>query len=386
MGHYWETHQKLPSSIRSGGETPVSMPSLGETGDVYGLSGMSGHSMPSLVHASSSSERETGSRREPRINRERRKTATGQTIVTTPWYPQGVLKDEIVLGEEVQALSKLLTLTDEEKTARNICRSTLQEIVRQFWPEGTVKVYGSFAVDMSLPTSALDLVCEGCADLSTSFTGFVDTLKRMQFAVDGTFFSGGEAFVRVTHSACGVVANVSFVGTKSLARTSVKQVRKYVAQFPGVPAVFSTVRLILQQSKCNDAKDGLSSYALLVMIFSVCHSCPQPADPGTLLLHFFRHFSPTETRVASAAGGPGRLDAATRKTLEPGTLWVEDPLDAGNNLARDCRRLPQIRSVFHTSTLTLEKWLSEKWSGYRGRTPLSSILAYGELWERAGDK
>eukprot|EP01062_Namystynia_karyoxenos_P014167 TRINITY_DN15104_c1_g1_i1.p1 TRINITY_DN15104_c1_g1~~TRINITY_DN15104_c1_g1_i1.p1 ORF type:complete len:380 (+),score=92.72 TRINITY_DN15104_c1_g1_i1:78-1217(+) len=352
----------------------------------HGQSGMSGQSMPSL--ASSSSEQESTVRHgAPKINRQRRKTASGQTIVTTPWYPQGVLKDEIVLGAEVVALNRLLSLTDDERTVRNVCRSSVQEVVRQFWPDVTVKVYGSFAYDLSLPASALDLVCEGCADLAAHFPRLLDTLRRVRFTVEGSFASGSEAFARI-HSPCGVTANVSFVPAKSLARQSVSLVRRLLSQFPAASAVFSAVRLILVQSKCNDPRNGgIASYALLLMVFHAAQSCADPADPGGLLLHFFRTFAAAAKQpdMVSATGGC-RIDPKTAEGLKPGALWVEDPLDPANNVAQGCVRLPQIRSIFQTSAMTLDKWFAEKWAGYRGRTPLSSILAYGDLWERAGDK
>jgi len=386
----------------SSSDAPCSMPSLADAPGGSRFSGgheVSNASMPSLVLASSGSEAgdmhyhgghdgARAQRQGPKIDKQRRKTASGQTIVTTPWYPQGVLKDDIILGDEVKALASLLSLADEERAARSLCRGAVQEAVREFWPDGTVKIYGSFAVDLSLPNSALDLVCEGCADLGKHFSDFVARLPVLQFVVEGTYCVQSEGFVRVVHSSCGVTANVSFVGSKSLARKSVSQVKHLLREFPAVSPVFATVRLILQQSKCNDAKDALSSYALLIMLFSACRSCQEPGDPGALLLHFFRSFSTRreEPHVVSAAGEPGRLDNETRLSLTPGTLWVEDPLNASNNLVRDCKRFPQIRSIFHTSSLTLDKWLGDKWSGYRGRTPLSSILAYGDLWDRAGDR
>eukprot|EP00755_Sulcionema_specki_P008452 Sspe_Gene.5921::Locus_1981_Transcript_1_1_Confidence_1.000_Length_1432::g.5921::m.5921/K03514/PAPD5_7, TRF4; non-canonical poly(A) RNA polymerase PAPD5/7 len=330
-------------------------------------------SMPSLL-PSSSSEAE-GSVPIRKIDRSRRRTATGQTIVTTPWYPQGIVKDTIQLSGEVEALCRLLQLTEEEKTKRNICRSSLQEVVRQFWPSVTVKVYGSFAYGLSLPNSALDLVCEGCGEL-TNFPKFLETLGRMQFTVEGSFSAGAEGFARVK-SSCGVVANVSFVPGRSLARQSVATIRKLLAQYPLAPTVFATVRLVLQQSRCNDAREGgLASYALLVMTLHACNKT-QPQDAGQLLAAFFRIFGCGGETVVSVNAKP------TAKGSGPGTLWVEDPLDPTNNIAAGCKRLPQIRSVFQTSAMTLEKWLTSRWAGYRGRTPLSSILAYGDLWDRA---
>ena len=369
MGHsgYQDPTQVSQSSQNSNGYNP------------YSFSGGGNKSMPSLLYSSSEREAPTPLKQ---IDRSRRKTESGKTIVTTPWYPQGTMKDEIKLGDEVNQLGRLLKLTHREINIRNRCRSTIQDIARVLWPGVTVKVYGSFAYGLSLPTSALDLVCEGCTDLSGNMDAFVKKVQELGLSVEGKYVNetGQEGFALI--KAGEVTAYLALVAQKSRARQSVALMRELLQTFPYATPVFAVVRLLLQQSRCNDAREGgLSSYALLVMVFHVCYTT-SPKDAGQLLVSFLKEFGTATDGVIVCA----KQQAEKRYTPEKTTLWVEDPLEPTNNLAAGFLRGVQMRSVFQTSSMTLQKWMSQKWSGYRGRTPLSSILAYGDMWDRAAAK
>eukprot|EP01063_Lacrimia_lanifica_P027722 TRINITY_DN3932_c0_g1_i2.p1 TRINITY_DN3932_c0_g1~~TRINITY_DN3932_c0_g1_i2.p1 ORF type:complete len:447 (+),score=171.18 TRINITY_DN3932_c0_g1_i2:44-1342(+) len=337
--------------------------------------GVTGHSMPSLLSSTERTQEFSPNQNQRQIDKSRRHTENGRTIVTTPWYPNGTLKDNISLGGEVNQLGKLLKLTPGEVSIRKGCRSTLQELIREVWPGVTVKVYGSFSYGLSLPTSPLDLVCEGCADVDKNIDAFVDKVHSIGFRVDGKYGSSSEGFVLI--KAGDLTANLALCAGKSIARKSVTTMRSLIEKYPFASPAFGVIRLLLQQARCNDAlTGGLSSYATLIMIFHTCITAA-PKDSGQLLVAFFRQFGGTTEAVACAT------EARSTREAKKNELFVEDPLNPDNNLAAGCKRLPQIRSVFNTASMTLEKWLSPKWTGYRGRTPLSSILGYGDLWDRA---
>eukprot|EP01062_Namystynia_karyoxenos_P002865 TRINITY_DN10_c0_g1_i1.p1 TRINITY_DN10_c0_g1~~TRINITY_DN10_c0_g1_i1.p1 ORF type:complete len:502 (+),score=146.63 TRINITY_DN10_c0_g1_i1:90-1508(+) len=294
----------------------------------------------------------------------KRKDASGRTIVTTPWFPQGVAKSGLSLGDEVVALWRLLQLTTDEQAARQNARTALQDAAGAIWPGVTVKVYGSFAYGLSLPHSELDLVCEGCGDLG-ALGSLLERLEQGGYEVVGETREGAQALARIRSRSSGVVCSVSFVTGRSPARRSVQAIRKLLVQFPAVPAVFAVLRLVSQQSRCGDPADGgVPSYAVLVMILHACHGCERPNDPGQLLIEFCRLYG-----------------AAGTAAQEP--LWVEDPITAENNVVAGCLKLPQARQVLHNCSLALSKWGRSKWDGYRGRSPLSGILAHGQLWARA---
>ena len=336
-----------------------------------------GHiSMPSLLCSSTERDPPPKESKPQHIDKSRRVTETGKTIVTTPWYPAGMLKEDIRLCDEVNHLWKLLKLTQGEVSVRNRCRSALHDCVRENWPGVTVKAYGSFAYGLSLPASPLDLVCEGCEDLDASVNTVSEKVAEMGFKVEGKYVAPTEGFVLI--KAGDVTAYLVFVPVKSRVRQAVTLVRELLGKFPSAAPVYAVVRLLLAQSRCNNSRDGgLCSYALLIMVFHCCY-VTDSKDAGELLYNFLQYFGlPVENVVVSAK-------QQAEKVIAPGkALVVEDPLDPSNNIAAGCTRMVQIKSVFQTSCMTLKKWQSARWAGYRGRSPLSSILAYGELWDRA---
>eukprot|EP01063_Lacrimia_lanifica_P037792 TRINITY_DN7884_c0_g1_i2.p1 TRINITY_DN7884_c0_g1~~TRINITY_DN7884_c0_g1_i2.p1 ORF type:complete len:356 (+),score=121.94 TRINITY_DN7884_c0_g1_i2:139-1206(+) len=291
-------------------------------------------------------------------NKYTRKGANGKTLLVTPWCPQGISKNDLTLDLEVQALASMLQLTNEESSRRHLVRSTVQDALKSVWPGATVKVYGSFAYGLSLPGSSVDLLVEGLGSGLDDIEHALERLGEAGLNVVNWIKNPDAGYAKLVDRQSDITANVSFVRGTSTARKSVSQVRTLLARFPEAKTVFAVARLVLKQANCGDAtKGGLSSYALLIMVLTSCYMCPTPEDSVALLTHFFRFYG----------------DATT-------ALFVEDPLNAENNLAEGCVRWPQIRSIFKNSLLSLEKWLSGKGGGYRGRSPLSSVLSYDCLW------
>lgn len=311
----------------------------------------------------------------------RTKKPSSSTIVT-PWFVQGVPKDQVRLADEVKRLHNLLRLNSQERDKRRYVRSAVQEIVQRHWGGATVKVYGSFAYDCSLPDSAIDLVVECCGEREGFDRVVAEFATEARMTVE-CHYNGtdadSQAFVRV-RGENGVVANVSFVSGKSPVRQGVALLRKLVSEYTAVPAVFATARLVLQQVRCMDVvTGGLSSYSILLLILHAARRSANPSDPGQLLVDFFSLFGSNagSWKVSAMSSEVQLLEESSRQEHV-----VEDPV-SGADTAADCRRWPQIRSVLSHCGQVLGRWQEPRAGGYRGRTPLSSILAYDSLWDRA---
>eukprot|EP01065_Artemidia_motanka_P039816 TRINITY_DN4910_c0_g1_i1.p1 TRINITY_DN4910_c0_g1~~TRINITY_DN4910_c0_g1_i1.p1 ORF type:complete len:456 (+),score=126.81 TRINITY_DN4910_c0_g1_i1:123-1370(+) len=360
-------------------------PGISPIGDSIGHSRTdSGLSRPMAGSFSAASGHSSGA--EPadadRRQRRARRTLNGQTVVTTPWFPDGAIKEQVTLSSEVVALAKLLSLNLKERAARNTMRSHFQEAAQKRWPDATVKVYGSFAYDCSLPDSALDLVCENCVDLQNFKSCIQGIAEECHVKIEHLYEQQVEgerhAFAKLNGGECNVVVNVTFVENRSPARQAVQAVRKLLSQFPAARDVFSCVRQVLRQSGVADAADGgLAPYAVLLMVFHAAQRSGAPHDPGQLLVDFFTLYSAASTGMIDAR----RRDCAPKQGKRS-MLWVSDIAGDGN-VADGCIKAPQVHTVCAYCASTLAKWSSEQWDGYRGRSPLSSILAYDVLWERA---
>ena len=330
-------------------------------------------------------------------------------VVATPWYPDGVIRESVTLGGEVGALGRLMQLSQREQSVRHSMRSMLQENATVYWPEATVKVYGGFAYDCSLPDSALDLVCEDCHNLESFEHWVYDIAMRTNLHVDQVFCcavgSERQGFAKFRDLTQGVTANVTFFENRSPARAVVAQIRRKLDSCPAVRDVFTAARLVLKQGGlCDAATGGLSSYAILMMVLHAAQHSQNSADAGQLLVDFFSLFagpfdyiiSPHSSEMKpKEGGGPATYD-----------VWVNDIVGGpSSNVAVECTRGADINALCKSCSCTLSKWSFDgasgqayvffflcvqlhyskfnRRNGFRGRSPLSSILAYESLWDRA---
>eukprot|EP01062_Namystynia_karyoxenos_P051805 TRINITY_DN4088_c0_g1_i1.p1 TRINITY_DN4088_c0_g1~~TRINITY_DN4088_c0_g1_i1.p1 ORF type:complete len:441 (+),score=77.33 TRINITY_DN4088_c0_g1_i1:109-1431(+) len=309
----------------------------------------------------------------PRLERQRNSSFPSRDVVYTPWLPSGVGHFAVRLPQEMDVFHQFVCLTQEEKARRHLLRTAVQEAVASVWRDATVKVYGSFATGLSTPLSALDLVCEDCADLR-KLSSVAETLRENGVSV----ILHSDCFLRVESG--GVTANISFVTSGSLARNSVALVRSWLAEFPPLAPAALVVRAVLSQARLdNPSTGGISAYALLAMAMHACRAAPSPpTGPDqalfAFLLLFGEKFDYAATAVDSSASQP--VPRLPQHAADP--VVVLDPLDHGNNLAAGCTRMPQIRSQLRYCLMALAKWDSNAGTrrGYKGRTPLSAVISH----------
>lgn len=306
-------------------------------------------------------------------------SAPPQPPTLTPWYPTGVPNDGVCLEDELLSFDKLQTLTPEEEEARKEVAVALQRIVRPYWSNARVQIYGSLAYGLSNPESAIDIVVEDCGD-PAPFEDMLQAASQEGFQISGAFLGDAEWYAKL-FAPCGVVVCVSFIRGRSRALQVVSTIRKLGELYPSVAPAYSVVRTLLRQSKCGDAvTGGLPSYAALLMLFKLVRRGPAPGSPDGLLTDFLNTFG--GDGPMPIVGGPGQ---EAPEGWDPRQLWVTDPLDSSNNVAAGCAKLLQVRSVFRHCACSLEKWAEQQaYSPHRRRTALSSVIAMRALWPRAG--
>eukprot|EP01064_Diplonema_japonicum_P038326 TRINITY_DN9234_c2_g1_i3.p1 TRINITY_DN9234_c2_g1~~TRINITY_DN9234_c2_g1_i3.p1 ORF type:complete len:351 (+),score=55.92 TRINITY_DN9234_c2_g1_i3:60-1112(+) len=303
-----------------------------------------------------------------------------ETIVTTPWYSDGAVKEHVTLSDEVKAFGRLQNLTLVERSGRTALKDNIQQIVSNFWEGSSVLSYGSFANSISIPQSTVDLVVEDC-DLQ-HFPAFLEQLPVAGFKITTSCATENEAFATVTKE--GVTLSLCVAKDKNASvhlHKHTEKLKRIIRKAPAIPPAYAVLRAVLQQTRHNDtATGGLPSYALLLMITFITNMVPEGAaktDPGLLIVEFFHFFGSTPPGV-KVCPKTGEFEKCKEN------LYVSDLIDSSHNTASGCTRYMQIRAQFAQCGMALEKWSSNRWRGYRGRTPLSSILAYGTLWERCG--
>jgi len=272
------------------------------------------------------------------------------TLVSTPWFPLGVSRQRLDLGDEVRALWRLLRLTPSEVRAREEAISDLRVVVATANAQAVVRVNGSFATHLSLPSSAVDLACD--------WDHRVERLRPEAEAAGFVVEVSGHSYATFTRR--GVVCSLALSSEESRrAWTVVRDTRALLAQFPHCAALYAVVRTLRDQAL---GSASVSSYALLAMTLHACHATD---DEGEALMLFCRLFGASGTDADQPC-------------------WIEDPCIPGHNVVAGCGAFAKFRQEVHRWGEALASWKCCR-GGYSARSPLSAILAFGDLWSRVDD-
>eukprot|EP01062_Namystynia_karyoxenos_P028708 TRINITY_DN21704_c0_g1_i1.p2 TRINITY_DN21704_c0_g1~~TRINITY_DN21704_c0_g1_i1.p2 ORF type:complete len:471 (+),score=109.90 TRINITY_DN21704_c0_g1_i1:137-1414(+) len=307
----------------------------------------------------------------------------GSIVVSTPWYPGGAQKAHLRLSAEMADFHAFVFPNERERAVRLALRCAVQDAAARLWPHSTVKVIGSMATDFCTFESATDLVVEHCGAEQ------LDRLAEELTAADPraqvlAFDCESVASARLEFSAGGQRAVVTFSEGRSEGRKTAALVRSQLTKYPAALPVAAVVRTVLAQVRCHDPSGGgLSSYAQQIMVFHCCARSAYLDDPSMVLREFFVYFA--NFNFGECAIDPFESQGVPKTEAEQGhAVCVRDPLSPSNNLAAACTRLLQIQQQFKYCAQALGKWGLGGGAkrGYKGRTPLSTIVSLQPLWGR----
>eukprot|EP01063_Lacrimia_lanifica_P020434 TRINITY_DN27747_c0_g1_i1.p2 TRINITY_DN27747_c0_g1~~TRINITY_DN27747_c0_g1_i1.p2 ORF type:complete len:336 (+),score=89.09 TRINITY_DN27747_c0_g1_i1:43-1050(+) len=262
-----------------------------------------------------------------------------------PWHPAGEPEDRAVpLAEELRAVHAHLVLSDEETARRTYkVKQALGAALAPVWPKADVVVYGSYAFNAALRTSAVDVVVEKCGDVEH----ILDVLARLnpsECVVDDLTKGGRTGAAKLRFVKGGFRAAVAFVPGRSSGRHAAKQIGALLAHRPAVREAFTIARVLALQVRCADpTTGGVSSYALLQMVIAGLAAAPAgDQDAAAVLTRCFARFG--HVRVTAA-------DEAVTSLVVPDAL-------AGGALHVRGSRLPRLLALFKNSEYLLEKQLT----------------------------
>eukprot|EP01064_Diplonema_japonicum_P021309 TRINITY_DN30843_c0_g1_i1.p1 TRINITY_DN30843_c0_g1~~TRINITY_DN30843_c0_g1_i1.p1 ORF type:complete len:367 (+),score=71.02 TRINITY_DN30843_c0_g1_i1:41-1102(+) len=306
--------------------------------------------------------------------------------VAVPWIEGDF--ECITLDQEIECFAKFIGLNTQEKVMRQMARSVIQQAASYFWASSTVKVYGSHACGLSLPSSELDLVVESCG---TYLTGYTEPFKSYLYALGlrtSCVLEGAtDAFVKVTDSRTGLVINITLTTHTSPVRYAVARMRKIFAEQPAAGGVLFVLRTVLNQCSLTDvASGGVSGYALSLMVFHILRKYEGvKVAPGDLLKDFLQTYG-SSFDFSTTSVNP--LDEFQTLLASGAKLHPNDPVsicdlaDPTTNAADALTKISQIKAMLRYLLLALQKWDSAEMADCRGKTPLSTIIAHKQLWQR----
>ncbi|XP_076855752.1 terminal nucleotidyltransferase 4B [Brachyhypopomus gauderio] len=291
----------------------------------------------------------------------------------TPWKSGNYSEGIVGLHEEIKDFYEYMSPRPEEERMRLEVVDRIQRVIKELWPSADVQVFGSFSTGLYLPTSDIDLVVFGNWETLPLWT-LEDALRRRNVADENSIKVLDKAtvpIIKLTDSHTEVKVDISFnVHSGVKAANLIKGFKK---KFPVLPYLVLVLKQFLLQRELNEVfTGGIGSYSLFLMAVSFLQlhyredASSSNSNMGVLLIEFFelygRNFNYLKTGIRIKDGGSyvakeevlrGMLDG-----YRPSMLYIEDPLQPGNDVGRSSYGAMQVKQAFDYAYVVLSHAVS----------------------------
>ncbi|XP_052457636.1 terminal nucleotidyltransferase 4B-like isoform X1 [Carassius gibelio] len=152
-----------------------------------------------------------------------------------------------------------------------------------------------------------------------------------------------------------------------------REVAAHFHQFPVLPYLVLVLKQFLLQRELNEVfTGGIGSYSLFLMVVSFLQlhyredACSSNPNLGVLLIEFFelygRHFNYLKTGIRIRDGGSYVAKDEVQKGMldgyRPSMLYIEDPLQPGNDVGRSSYGAMQVKEAFDYAYVVLNHAVS----------------------------
>uniref|UniRef100_A0A8C5PYH3 Terminal nucleotidyltransferase 4B n=1 Tax=Leptobrachium leishanense TaxID=445787 RepID=A0A8C5PYH3_9ANUR len=290
-----------------------------------------------------------------------------------PWKTRNYSDQVNGLHEEIIDFYKYMSPRPEEEKMRMEVVKRIEDVIKQLWPNADVKIFGSFKTGLYLPTSDIDLVVFGKWGNLPLWT-LEEALRKHKVADENSVKVLDKAtvpIIKLTDSFTEVKVDISFNVQNGV--KAAQLIKDFIKKYPVLPYLVLVLKQFLLQRDLNEVfTGGIGSYSLFLMAVSFLqlHSredaCSPDANYGVLLIEFFelygRHFNYLKTGIRIKDGGSYVAKDDVQKCMldgyRPSMLYIEDPLQPGNDVGRSSYGAMQVKQAFDYAYVVLSHAVS----------------------------
>ncbi|XP_060109899.1 terminal nucleotidyltransferase 4B [Heteronotia binoei] len=291
----------------------------------------------------------------------------------TPWKKRNYSQGVVGLHDEIIDFYKYMSPRSEEERMRMEVVNRIENVIKELWPNAEVQIFGSFKTGLYLPTSDIDLVVFGKWENLPLWT-LEEALRKHNVADENSVKVLDKAtvpIIKLTDSFTEVKVDISFN-----VRNGVKAahlIADFIKKYPVLPYLVLVLKQFLLQRDLNEVfTGGIGSYSLFLMAVSFLQlhpredACTPNANYGVLLIEFFelygRHFNYLKTGIRIKDGGSYVAKDEVQKNMldgyRPSMLYIEDPLQPGNDVGRSSYGAMQVKQAFDYAYVVLSHAVS----------------------------
>ncbi|XP_075796362.1 terminal nucleotidyltransferase 4B isoform X3 [Pelodiscus sinensis] len=291
----------------------------------------------------------------------------------TPWKGRNYSQGVVGLHEEIIDFYKYMSPRPEEERMRMEVVNRIENVIKELWPNADVQIFGSFKTGLYLPTSDIDLVVFGKWETLPLWT-LEEALRKHNVADEDSVKVLDKAtvpIIKLTDSFTEVKVDISFNVQNGV--KAAQLIRDFIKKYPVLPYLVLVLKQFLLQRDLNEVfTGGIGSYSLFLMAVSFLQlhpredACIPSANYGVLLIEFFelygRHFNYLKTGIRIKDGGSYVAKDEVQKSMldgyRPSMLYIEDPLQPGNDVGRSSYGAMQVKQAFDYAYVILSHAVS----------------------------
>ncbi|KFO63144.1 PAPD5 polymerase, partial [Mystacornis crossleyi] len=277
------------------------------------------------------------------------------------------------LHEEIIDFYKYMSPRPEEERMRMEVVTRIENVIKELWPNADVQIFGSFKTGLYLPTSDIDLVVFGKWETLPLWT-LEEALRKHNVADENSVKVLDKAtvpIIKLTDSFTEVKVDISFNVQNGV--KAAQLIKDFIKKYPVLPFLVLVLKQFLLQRDLNEVfTGGIGSYSLFLMAVSFLQlhpredACMPNANYGVLLIEFFelygRHFNYLKTGIRIKDGGSYVAKDEVQKSMldgyRPSMLYIEDPLQPGNDVGRSSYGAMQVKQAFDYAYVVLSHAVS----------------------------
>ncbi|XP_075289482.1 terminal nucleotidyltransferase 4B isoform X2 [Opisthocomus hoazin] len=291
----------------------------------------------------------------------------------TPWKKRNYSQGVVGLHEEIIDFYKYMSPRPEEERMRMEVVNRIENVIKELWPNADVQIFGSFKTGLYLPTSDIDLVVFGKWETLPLWT-LEEALRKHNVADENSVKVLDKAtvpIIKLTDSFTEVKVDISFNVQNGV--KAAQLIKDFIKKYPVLPYLVLVLKQFLLQRDLNEVfTGGIGSYSLFLMAVSFLQlhpredACMPSANYGVLLIEFFelygRHFNYLKTGIRIKDGGSYVAKDEVQKSMldgyRPSMLYIEDPLQPGNDVGRSSYGAMQVKQAFDYAYVVLSHAVS----------------------------
>ncbi|GMG40309.1 unnamed protein product [Ambrosiozyma monospora] len=288
-----------------------------------------------------------------------------------PWIRNNDHSKQIEISDwltiEIKDFVQYISPAADEIKARNNCVERLRYHITQLWPDAELQCFGSYATDLYLPGSDIDMVViskkrNGKYDNKSSLFQLSSYLRQNKLAINiETIAKAKVPIIKFVDPETQIHIDISFERTNGI--TAAELIISWIKTTPALRELVLIIKQFLDVRKLNVVHTGgLGGFATICLVYAFLKLHPRivtntinPMDNlGVLLIEFFElygyNFGYDEVALAFKENGDpmyvskrGNPDLMGRN---PFLLAIQDPHDSSNNISRGTFNLRDVKRSF----------------------------------------